>query len=110
MNDCLFCKIIEGAISADKVYEDAEVCAFKDIRPKAPVHVLVVPRQHVATFSDAQDAALLGTLMHRVRHVADEVLKLSDGYRVVINNRSGGGQEIYHLHVHILGGKRLPFQ
>ena len=107
--DCLFCNIIKGAIPSDRVYEDEAVFAFRDIHPKAPTHVLVVPRQHVATLTDADDPALLGTLMTRVRTIADEVLGLDKGYRVIINVRSGGGQEVYHLHVHILGGKILPF-
>jgi len=109
MNDCLFCKITEGTIPSDKVYEDDDVFAFNDIHPKAPTHVLVIPRQHVATLTDAQDPALLGILMDRVRMIADEVLNLSAGYRVVINVREGGGQEVFHLHAHILGGKKLPF-
>jgi len=107
--NCLFCKIIEGGIPSDKVYEDDDVFAFKDIHPKAPVHVLVVPRQHVSTLTEAEDPALLGLLMDKVRKIADEVLNLSKGYRVIINVRSGGGQEVFHLHVHILGGKILPF-
>ena len=109
MPDCLFCKIIAGDIPSDKVYEDDDVYAFKDIHPKAPTHVLVIPKQHVATLSDCDDAALIGTLMDRVRKVADEVLQLAAGYRVVINVREGGGQEVFHLHAHILGGKKLPF-
>jgi len=109
MTDCLFCKIIEGAIPSDKVYEDDDVFAFKDIHPKAPTHVLVVPKQHVATLTDCEDSALLDMLMDRVRKIADEVLNLAAGYRVVINVREGGGQEVFHLHVHILGGKKLPF-
>jgi len=109
MTDCLFCKIIEGSIPSDKVYEDDDVYAFNDIHPKAPIHVLVVPKQHVGTLSDTQDPALLGLLMNKVRIIADEVLNLASGYRVVINVREGGGQEVFHLHVHILGGKKLPF-
>ncbi|MDQ7011330.1 MAG: histidine triad nucleotide-binding protein [Mariprofundaceae bacterium] len=109
MTDCLFCKIIEGSIPSDKVYEDDDVFAFRDIHPKAPIHVLVVPKQHVATLSDAQDPSLLGMLMSRVRKIADEVLNLAAGYRIVINVREGGGQEVFHLHVHILGGRKLPF-
>ncbi len=109
MSDCLFCKIIEGTIPSTKVYEDDDVYAFKDIHPKAPTHVLVIPRKHVPTLADADDPELLGTLMDRVRKIADEVLGLSAGYRVVINVREGGGQEVFHLHVHILGGKQLPF-
>ncbi len=109
MTDCLFCKIAAGEIPSDKVYEDDDVFAFKDIHPKAPVHVLIIPKQHVATLTDAKDPALLGMLMDRVRKIADEVLNLAKGYRVIINVRSGGGQEVFHLHAHILGGKVLPF-
>jgi len=109
MNNCLFCKIIEGSIPSDKVYEDADVFAFKDIHPKAPVHVLVIPKKHVATLTDCDDPAVLGLLMNRVRIIADDVLNLAAGYRVIINVREGGGQEVFHLHAHILGGKKLPF-
>lgn len=108
MSDCLFCRIAAGEIPSSKVYEDDDVYAFKDIHPKAPVHVLVIPKRHVATLADADDPELLGTLMDRTRHIAD-VLGLATGYRVVINVREEGGQEVFHLHVHILGGKRLPF-
>ena len=109
MSDCLFCKIAMGDIPSAKVYEDEEVFAFKDIHPKAPTHVLVIPKIHVATFADVDDPSLLGMLMDRVRIIADDVLKLADGYRIIINVRSGGGQEVFHLHVHILGSKKLPF-
>ncbi|MDX8409233.1 MAG: histidine triad nucleotide-binding protein [Mariprofundales bacterium] len=109
MSDCLFCKIINGDIPSNKVYEDDGIYAFKDIHPKAPTHVLVIPKLHVATLADCDDPALLGTLMDRVRTIADDVLHLAAGYRVVINVREGGGQEVFHLHAHILGGKRLPF-
>jgi len=109
MSDCLFCKIIAGDIPCGKVYEDDDVFAFKDIHPKAPTHVLVIPKQHVATLSDCDDPAKLGLLMDRVGMIADDVLGLEAGYRAVINVRSDGGQEVFHLHVHILGGKKLPF-
>ncbi len=109
MSDCLFCRIARGELPAQVVYEDEEVLAFRDIHPKAPTHVLLIPRRHVATLADADDTALLGMLMQRVRHVADEVLGLQAGYRVVINVREGGGQEVFHLHIHILGGKKMPF-
>jgi len=110
MSDCLFCKIAAGEIPCNKVYEDEDFLAFHDIHPKAPTHVLVIPRFHLATLADAgeQDTALLGLLMDRVRHIADE-LGLTAGYRVILNVREGGGQEVFHLHVHILGGKKLPF-
>ncbi len=109
MTDCLFCKIIEGTIPSDKVYEDDAVYAFKDIHPKAPTHVLLIPKQHIPTLADAKDPAMLGNLMDKVNHVANDVLGLEAGYRVVINVREGGGQEVFHLHAHILGGKKLPF-
>ncbi|RLL52275.1 histidine triad nucleotide-binding protein [Mariprofundus sp. EBB-1] len=109
MSNCLFCKIIAGDIPCNKVYENDHVLAFHDIHPKAPTHVLIIPKLHVATLADCDDPALLGTLMDSVRHVADEVLGLTDGYRVIINVREGGGQEVFHLHAHILGGKKLPF-
>jgi len=109
MSDCLFCNIAAGEIPSGKVYEDEDVFAFKDIHPKAPTHVLVIPKKHVATLSDEKNPALLGLLMSRVQYIADEVLKLETGYRVIVNVRAGGGQEVFHLHVHILGGKILPF-
>ena len=109
MSDCLFCKIVAGDIPCDKVYEDDDVFAFNDIHPKAPTHVLVIPKQHVATLSDCDDPVMIGTLMSRVDKIANEVLNLASGYRVIINVREGGGQEVFHLHAHILGGKKLPF-
>jgi len=109
MSNCLFCKIAAGDIPASKQYEDEDFLAFNDIHPKAPTHVLVIPKRHVPTLADADDPELLAELMQRVRHIADEVLGLEAGYRVIINVRSGGGQEVFHLHVHILGGKKLPF-
>ncbi len=109
MDDCLFCKIASGEIVSGKVYEDEDVFAFKDIHPKAPTHVLVIPKIHIATLADCNDPALMGILMSRVKTIADDVLQLEAGYRVVINVREGGGQEVFHLHVHILGGKKLPF-
>jgi len=109
MSECLFCKIIAGEIPSDKVYEDADVLAFNDIHPKTPVHVLVIPKTHIPTLADVESPALLGSLMTKVNHIANDVLKLETGYRIVINVREGGGQEVFHLHVHILGGKKLPF-
>jgi len=109
MTDCLFCKIIAGEIPCDNVYEDDDVFAFKDIHPKAPTHVLVIPKEHIPTLADVDNPILLGTLMSKVNHIANDVLNLEAGYRVVINVREGGGQEVFHLHAHILGGKKLPF-
>jgi len=111
MSDCLFCKIAAGEIPCNKVYEDEDFLAFHDINPKAPVHVLVIPKHHLASLNDAddQDVGLLGLLMDAVRRVAQELGVDDPGYRVVINVGEGGGQEVFHIHVHILGGKKLPF-
>ncbi|MDX8390570.1 MAG: histidine triad nucleotide-binding protein [Mariprofundaceae bacterium] len=108
MSDCLFCKIIAGDIPSEKVYEDDVFFAFRDIHPKAPTHVLVIPKSHVSTLVDA-DPVLMGALLERVNHIANGVLQLEAGYRVIINVREGGGQEVFHLHAHVLGGKVLPF-
>ena len=111
MSDCLFCKIAAGEIPCNRVYEDDDFLAFHDINPKAPVHVLVIPKHHLASLNDAddQDIGLLGRLMDATRRVATELGVDDPGYRVVINVGEGGGQEVFHIHVHILGGKKLPF-
>ncbi|MDQ6974375.1 MAG: histidine triad nucleotide-binding protein [Mariprofundaceae bacterium] len=109
MSDCLFCNILTGDIPSSSVYEDDDVYAFKDIEPKAPIHVLVIPKQHIATLDHAKDAKQLGVLMQKVSYIANEVLHLESGYRVITNVGQGGGQVVFHLHMHILAGKPLPF-
>ncbi|MBF0371376.1 MAG: histidine triad nucleotide-binding protein [Magnetococcales bacterium] len=108
-DNCLFCKIAGGTIPSDEVYSDELVYAFKDINPQAPVHVLVIPRQHIATLDDLSegDRGVMGHLMERVAHVARELGVSDDGYRTMINTKSHGGQEVYHIHVHILGGRPI---
>jgi histidine triad (HIT) family protein len=110
MSDCLFCKIAAGEIAAQKVHEDEDVVAFRDIRPQAPVHVLVVPRKHVASLDAAADAdaGLLGRLLLAVRRVARD-LGVADGYRVVTNNGGRAGQSVFHLHFHVLGGRTMDW-
>ena len=105
MSDCLFCKIIDGEISCTKVYEDEDLLAFKDIHPKAPLHVLIVPKQHIETLFDIQpaDEALLGKMLALAPHIAAEQGSLG-GFRSIINTGRVGGQEVYHLHIHVLGG------
>ena len=107
MNDCLFCKIAAGDIPATVVYEDQDIVAFKDIAPKAPVHILVIPRQHIESLRHAQgeDADILGKLMLKTAEVAQQQ-GLDQGYRLVTNSGPGGGQEVPHLHLHILGDVR----
>lgn len=111
MSDCLFCKIAAGEIPCNKVYEDEEFLAFHDINPKAPIHVLVIPKHHLPSLNDAddQDITLLGSLMDTTKKVARKLGVDDPGYRIIINVGEGGGQEVFHIHVHILGGKKLPF-
>jgi histidine triad (HIT) family protein len=104
--DCLFCKIADGAIPAKKGFEDEHAFAILDIRPQAPVHVLVIPKKHVGSLAAADDKALLGHLLHAARSVAEEQ-KLGNGYRVVINTGPNGGQTVDHLHLHVLGGRAM---
>ncbi len=111
MSDCIFCKIIEGTIPSNKVYEDDQVIAFHDIEPQAPVHVLVVPKKHISGVNEieASDAALLG---HVYRVIRDLVLQLGiadSGYRVVVNSGKNGQQSVPHLHFHVLGGRMMEW-
>ncbi len=105
--NCLFCKITSGQIPSRKVYEDDDVLAFHDIHPAAPVHFLIVPKLHIPTLSDASEAhqALLGKVLLLAPRLAAEE-GVSNGFRTVINTGKDGGQEVYHLHVHVMGGPR----
>lgn len=107
--DTIFSKIIRKEIPADIVYEDNLALAFRDINPQAPVHILVIPKQPIAKLSDAesQDHALMGHLLLTAKRVADQQGLSEDGYRVVINTGENGGQTVYHLHLHILGGRAM---
>ena len=108
MDDCLFCKIGRKDIPAKLVYEDAEIFAFEDIHPQAPTHILLCPRRHMASLTDAaaQDAGLLGRLQLIAAQIAGE-RNLTDGYRTVINNGEGAGQSVFHIHLHLLGGRNF---
>jgi histidine triad (HIT) family protein len=103
--DCIFCKIVAGAIPSRKIHEDADMIAFHDIHPAAPVHFMIVPKVHIASLADAeaQHEALLGRILLRAPILAREQ-GLHDGFRTIINTGKGGGQEVMHLHVHIIGG------
>lgn len=105
MSDCLFCKIVRGEIPCQKVYEDEHMLAFHDINPWAPVHILVVPKQHVVSLAEVNETheALLGKILARAGEIARSQ-GLDDGFRTVINSGRIARQEVYHLHVHILGG------
>ncbi|AZN40466.1 histidine triad nucleotide-binding protein [Paenibacillus albus] len=107
--DCIFCKIIEGSIPSKKVFENEHVVAFHDIQPAAPVHILLIPKKHIATMNDVTDAddTLMAELFRAARHVAAELGVAESGYRLVNNCNSDGGQIVYHLHIHLLGGEKL---
>lgn len=109
MTDCIFCKIAAGEIPATKVYDDGEVLAFRDINPEAPVHLLVIPRRHIATLNDLTeaDAALIGRLYLAAKQVAIELGVAENGYRTVINCNRDAGQIVFHVHMHLLAGREL---
>lgn len=109
MSDCLFCKIINGEIPSDKVYEDDEVLAFRDINPHAPTHVLIIPKKHISTINDLQDedAALAGKLYLAAKKVAKLEGIADSGYRTVMNCNKAAGQMVFHIHLHLLGGRNL---
>jgi histidine triad (HIT) family protein len=109
MTDCIFCKIARGEIPCRKLYEDDEVLAFHDINPVAPVHFMLIPKLHLASLVEAEDAhaALLGGMLVLAPKLAREQ-GLENGFRTVINTGKGGGQEVFHLHIHIIGGGNIP--
>ena len=109
MTDCLFCKMVAGEIQPDIVYEDEQVLAFRDINPKAPTHILVIPKQHIATLNDLQDKELTGYFLQTVAQIAAIEGIAETGYRTVINCNNEGGQEVYHLHLHLLGGRPMAW-
>lgn len=109
MSDCIFCKIVDGDIPSSKVFEDDKIFVFKDIAPKADIHLLVVPKLHIARLDQAgeEHADLLAHMMLSLSDLAKQQ-GLDNGFRTIINTGPGGGQEVDHLHIHILGGNRLP--
>lgn len=109
--DCIFCRIIAGEIPARVVYEDEQALAIHDIAPQAPVHVLVIPKQHIESLAAATDAdsPLLGRLLSCASHVARALGVADSGYRVAINVGKNGGMDVYHLHIHVLGGRRMAW-
>ena len=109
MSDCLFCKIVAGEIPGDMVYEDDKVVAFKDISPKAEVHLLVIPREHIDSLNELtpEHDVLLAHMMRVIPQLAKSQ-GLDAGFRTIINTGKGGGQIIFHLHMHLMGGKDLP--
>ncbi len=111
MSDCLFCKIVSGDIPGDIVYQDDEIVAFNDINPQAPVHVLVIPRKHIATHNDLtkNDTQLIGSLLVKIKSMAQNIQELNKGYRIVTNCGSESGQSVFHVHFHLLGGRPMQW-
>lgn len=111
MTDCLFCKIIAGDIPADIVYETETTVAFRDINPQAPTHVLVIPRRHIATINDLDEAdrSLVGDMFLSAQHVAKEEGIADIGYRAVMNCNRAAGQTVFHIHLHVVGGRDLDW-
>ncbi len=109
--DCLFCKIIAGQIPSKKVYEDAQVYAFEDIHPQAPTHVLVLPRRHIPTTSDikAEDETLVGHLTTVAAKIAKDRGHADSGFRMVFNTNRDAGQSVFHIHLHLLGGRPMEW-
>lgn len=108
-DECLFCKIIAGEIPADIVHEDEHVIAFRDISPQAPTHILIVPRKHIATLNDIEpgDQPLLGHLILTAKNLASEQGIDESGFRIIMNCNQEGGQTVYHIHMHLMGGRQL---
>lgn len=105
--DCLFCKIARGEIPATIVKRNGRLLAFRDINPQAPTHLLVIPVDHVASLEEAEDGALLGELLLFARSLARDAAIAGAGYRVVLNTNADGGQTVFHLHAHLLGGRAM---
>ena len=109
MTDCLFCKMVSGAIKPDVVFEDNDVLAFRDINPQAPVHILVIPKDHIATLNELTDTQLAGKLLQTAVELAKKEGLSEAGYRTVFNCNKQGGLEVYHLHLHLLGGRQMTW-
>ena len=111
MGDCLFCRIAKKEVPAKIVLEDEKFVAFEDIRPQAPVHVLIIPRRHIASLNEAPEGveALLGEALLRAREIARVKGVGTSGYRIVLNTARDSGQEVFHIHFHLLGGRRMTW-
>jgi|TARA_Y100000310_G_scaffold260998_1_gene270162 histidine triad (HIT) family protein len=111
VDDCLFCKMIDGEIAADIVHQDEDVFAFKDINPQAPHHVLIVPKRHIATLNDLaeNDHALVGKVTLAAKKIAVDLGIAETGYRTVFNCNADAGQAVFHIHLHLLGGRRMSW-
>ncbi|HBN45413.1 MAG TPA: histidine triad nucleotide-binding protein [Candidatus Marinimicrobia bacterium] len=111
MDNCLFCKIVAGDIPTDTVYENDQVLAFRDIDPKAPTHILIIPKEHISTTNDLAEAhkTLMGEMLLAAKEIAGQEGIADSGYRTVFNCNSDGGQTVYHIHLHLLGGRQMKW-
>ncbi len=111
MTDCLFCKIRDGDIPCDIVFEDDHVLAFNDVNPQAPVHILIIPKKHISTINDLEDGdgQLMGKLFAAAKNIAHEKGVSDDGYRLVTNCNAGAGQTVFHIHMHLLAGRAMSW-
>ena len=107
MSECLFCKIVNGEIPADVVYENDKILAFKDIHPLAPIHILVIPKVHLSTLNDVKDYSVITDIFKAIDEITGQLNIKENGYRVVCNCNYDGGQAVFHLHFHILAGTTL---
>ena len=109
MTDCLFCKIRDGEIPADKVYENDDVLAFNDVNPQAPIHIIIIPRKHISTINDVEDGDefIMGKLFSAAKNIAAQKGVSDDGYRLVVNCNEKAGQTVFHIHMHLLAGRAM---
>jgi len=111
MDECIFCKIVNKEIPSKIVYEDKDILAFKDINPQAPTHILLIPREHFASLNAIQEEKkeILSSLLLKARQIAEEKGIAQSGYRIVLNTERDSGQEVFHIHLHLLGGRRMSW-
>jgi histidine triad (HIT) family protein len=111
MEDCLFCKIVNKKIPSELIFEDERIVAFNDINPQAPIHILIIPKEHFASLNDVPEekADILGHILARARQIAQNIGIQESGYRIVLNTERDSGQEVYHIHFHLLGGRRMTW-
>lgn len=111
MEDCLFCKIANGELATDIIYQDDKVLAFNDINPQAPTHILITPRKHISTLNDLQDqdTSIVGHMVQIAQQLAKQYEHADDGYRLVMNCNEHGGQTVFHIHMHLLAGRKLTW-
>ncbi len=109
--ECIFCKIIDGQIPADLIYQDDSIVAFRDINPHAPTHVLIIPKKHIEKISDLneEDAELVGKMVLVAKKIAEDEGITESGFRLVFNNNKDAGQEVFHIHLHLLGGRKFSW-